>query len=210
MHDPTTLPSVHYTCSCQIFLTVTLNQVRCAVATPVLSISVYVSPNVIVRYKNNKYGGSEEQMKKYETVMGAEGMESGIPFRFDGTIANTQHAHRVIQYFQEEIGPEAADKIVTDLYGQYFTQAKHPSSHETLLHAVLAAGIPEGEAKRVVEDESEGMMEMKMLEREQRGNGIDAVPYITLEGKRRDLTIQGARSVVEFEKELHQIAKEAK
>jgi predicted DsbA family dithiol-disulfide isomerase len=162
------------------------------------------------RYKKKRFNDSDEQMKKYVTVMSAEGLESGIPFRFDGTIANTQHAHRVIQYFQEEKGAAVADLMVKDLYGQYFTEAKHPSSHETLMHAALAASIPEDEAKRVVDDESVGMMEMKMLEREQRSNGIDAVPNITIEGKRRDVTIEGARSVEEFEKELQKIAKETK
>lgn len=149
-------------------------------------------------------------MQKYVTVMSAEGLESGIPFRFDGTVANTQHAHRVIQYFQEEKGPDVADKIVNELYGLYFTQAKHPSSHETLTHAVMQAGVPEDEAKRVVEDESEGLMEMKMLEREQRSNGVDTVPNITIEGMRRDVNIEGARSVEEFEKELGKIARESK
>jgi predicted DsbA family dithiol-disulfide isomerase len=149
-------------------------------------------------------------MQKYVAVMSAEGLESGIPFRFDGTVASTQHAHRIIQYFQEEKGLEVADKIVNDLYGQYFTEGKHPSSNETLTHALLAAGIPEDEAKRVIEDDSEGMMEMKMLEREQRSNGVDAVPNITIEGKRRDVNIEGARSVEEFEKELQKIARESK
>jgi len=161
-------------------------------------------------YIRKRYNNNEDQMKKYETVMSAEGLEVGIPFRFDGTIANTTHAHRVIQYFQESKGPEIANKIINDLYGQYFTQAKHPSSRETLMHAVLAAGIPEDEAKKVIEDDDEGLVDMKMLEREQRNNGIDAVPNITLEGKRRDINIEGARTVEEFGKELQKIAKESK
>jgi hypothetical protein len=51
-------------------------------------------------------------MKMYTTVMAAHGVAVGINFRFDGTVANTLQAHRIIQHYQEEKGPEVADKIV--------------------------------------------------------------------------------------------------
>lgn len=37
-----------------------------------------------------------------------------------------------------------------------------------------------------------------------------AVPYIVLEGKRRDFTIQGAKDVDEYLKELEKVVKESK
>lgn len=49
-----------------------------------------------------------------------------------------------------------------------------------------------------------------MLIREQAGNGIDSVPYVVLEGKRRDFTIEGAKEVEEYVKELEKVAKECK
>ena len=51
-------------------------------------------------------------MKKYTTLMSAYGVVVGIDFKFGGTIANTMDAHRLIQHYQEEMGPETADKIV--------------------------------------------------------------------------------------------------
>ena len=66
----------------------------------------------IYRYKNSKYGGSDEQMKKYTTLMAAYGVGVGIDFKFGGSVANTLDAHRLIQHYQEEMGPEIADKIV--------------------------------------------------------------------------------------------------
>lgn len=63
-------------------------------------------------YLNNKYNGSEEQMQKYTVLMSAYGVGSGIDFKFGGTIAQTLNAHRVIQHYQEEKGPEVADKII--------------------------------------------------------------------------------------------------
>ena len=37
-----------------------------------------------------------------------------------------------------------------------------------------------------------------------------AVPYIVLEGKRRDLTLQGAKEVDEYLKEFEKVVKESK
>ena len=94
------------------------------------------------------------------------------------------------------------------LYSQYFEQAQHPSSPETLLKATKAAGLDEAEAKAFIKDESEGLQDVKMLIGDQARNGIDAVPYIVIEGKRRDFTLEGAKEISEYVKTLEQVAKE--
>jgi len=160
-------------------------------------------------YKKSKYGDSEDKMKMYTTLMSAYGASAGIDYKFGGTVANTLQAHRVIQYFQEEKGPEVANKLVDTLYKMYFEEEKHPSTHETLLAACKEAGIDDKEAKRVVEDEYEGLQETKMKIREQASNGVDSVPFIVFEGKRRDITIQGANEVDDYVKALGQIVKES-
>lgn len=142
--------------------------------------------------------------------MSAYGVGVGIDFNFRGTIANTMDAHRMIQYYQEEMGSGTADKIVNSLYAQYFESEASPSSHDTLLKAAKDAGIEETKAKAFIGDEYEGLQETKMLIREQAGNGIDAVPYVVLEGKRRDFTIEGAKEVEEYLKELEKVVKESK
>ncbi len=48
-----------------------------------------------------------------------------------------------------------------------------------------------------------------MLIREQASNGVDSVPFVMIEGKRRDVTIQGANEVEDYEKALRQIVKES-
>ena len=174
-------------------------------------------------------------MKMYTTLMSAYGVSAGINYKFGGTVANTMDAHRVIQHFQEEKGPETADKIIDcmppqclpfipgitrghaklltqcqALYSQYFENEKHPAADETLLKALDDAGVAEDEAKAFVEDRSEGMMDVKMAVREQASLGIDSVPHIVIEGKRRDLTLVGAKEVEEYEKALAQIVKESK
>jgi predicted DsbA family dithiol-disulfide isomerase len=148
-------------------------------------------------------------MKMYTTLMSAYGASAGIDYKFGGTVANTLQAHRVIQYFQEEKGPEVANKLVDALYKMYFEEEKHPSTHETLLAACKEAGIDDKEAKSVVENEYEGLQETKMKIREQASNGVDSVPFVVFEGKRRDITIQGANEVDDYVKALGQIVKES-
>jgi predicted DsbA family dithiol-disulfide isomerase len=148
-------------------------------------------------------------MKMYTTLMAAYGVSAGINYKFGGTVANTLQAHRVIQHYQEKLGAEVANKIVDSLYRQYFEEERHPSSPETLLQACKEAGVEEAEAKKFIGDESEGLQETKGLIREQAGNGVDSVPFVVFEGRRRDITIQGANEVGDYEKALRQIVKES-
>jgi predicted DsbA family dithiol-disulfide isomerase len=148
-------------------------------------------------------------MKMYTTLMAAYGVSAGINYKFGGTVANTLQAHRVIQHYQEKHGAEVANKIVDSLYRQYFEEERHPSSPETLLQACKEAGVEEGEAKKFIGDESEGLQETKGLIREQTRNGVDSVPFVVFEGRRRDITIQGANEVGDYEKALRQIVKES-
>ena len=95
------------------------------------------------------------------------------------------------------------------LYSQYFENEAHPSSPETLLKAATDAGIPETDAKAFIEDEYEGLPEVKMLIREQAANGIDAVPHIVIEGRKRDITLTGAKEVDQYVRALEQVLKES-
>lgn len=161
-------------------------------------------------YKREKYNGSDEKLQMYVGLMTAYGRVEGIEYKFGGTVANTLHAHRLIQHYQEAKGPEVADKLVNSLYRQYFEEEKHPSSTDTLVVAAEEAGIDKKDAKAFIEDEDEGLVEVKMAIREQSGNGIDSVPYIVLEGKRRDITLVGCKEVDEYRRALDQIIKESK
>lgn len=95
------------------------------------------------------------------------------------------------------------------MYSQYFENERHPSSIQTLLQATSDAGIPEAEARPIIENSSEHLMETKLLIQEQASNGIDAVPHVVFEGKKRDITLQGAKEVDEYVKTLEQILKES-
>lgn len=78
-----------------------------------------------------------------------------------------------------------------------------------MLTACEDASIPETEARPFIEDEFDGLLDTKMLIREQEGNGISAVPYVVIEGKKRDLTLTGSKEEEEYYKSLEQIMKES-
>lgn len=79
-----------------------------------------------------------------------------------------------------------------------------------MLKATTDAGISESDAKPLIEDKNDGLLDVKNMVRMQAGNGVDAVPTIMIEGKRRDITLVGAKEVEEYTKALKQIVKESK
>lgn len=171
-------------------------------------------------HRDAKFLGSEARASLFAEVMAQHGAACGVDFKFGGVIADTLQAHRVVQYFQRDDGergpglpPAAAAgcgaRIVDALYRMYFEEEKDPSAPETLVAACVEAGVEEGEARRVVEDENEGLAEVKGLLRESAMNGIDSVPHIVFEGRRRDITLVGAKDVSDYIKAMETIAKES-
>ncbi|KXJ87742.1 hypothetical protein Micbo1qcDRAFT_190192 [Microdochium bolleyi] len=187
---------------------------------------------------DTKYAGSADKMAQFEAVMQSYGEPMGVKFSWDGSTANTLGAHRVIQWFQgaeggnededdlydddddgEEgkkaareryaaYGPATASRIVDALYRMFLEEAAHPSSAETLIKACVEAGVPEGEARRVVEDVNLGRQLATRKIRMSKSDGVDSVPTVVFEGKRRDVTLVGAKEVFEYEKALATIVKE--
>ncbi|UNI20554.1 hypothetical protein JDV02_006632 [Purpureocillium takamizusanense] len=108
-------------------------------------------------------------------------------------------------------GPDAAARLVDGLFRRYFAEGAHPASEETLRDALVRdAGLPEGEAARLVRDDrDEGLAELRRRAREVACD-VDGVPTVVLEGRRRDLTLTGAKEVAEYVKALQTIIKESK
>lgn len=135
------------------------------------------------------------------------GAEEGITFKFGGEVANTLPAHRVLQVVREEKGDEAAWKVVGGLYRRHFEEEANPASKETLEGACLEAGLEEEWVKGIVGDEERGLREVKRAIR--MADGVDGVPHVVFEGRKRDLTLVGAKEVDEYVKALQTIVKES-
>ena len=58
-------------------------------------------------------------------------------------------------------------------------------------------------------DQEDGLREVKDLVREQKMDGVDSVPYVVVEGRRRDVTLVGAKEVEEYVKSLETVVKES-
>lgn len=154
-----------------------------------------------------KTGGNEEHLLKMIEVMKSMGKEIGIDFSYEGEVANTLDTHRVIKKIQtEKLGD--VEKLMDSLYLQYFEQAQHPSSKATLLTACKAAGVQDIDSMSVFIDSDALEDEVKESIVEQNMTGIDGVPAMVFEGRRRDFTLVGAKSPQEYLNTIKQVLKE--
>jgi len=160
-------------------------------------------------YIANRFG-SEERMRAYSTVMGAYGRAAGIDYKFGGLIANSLNSLRAVMWVQDELNDqEKALLVLQSLYTQYFEQEKSLADRETVRTALERAGVSESEVTAFMDDETLHMALTKAEIREQETNSIDAVPFLTMEGKKRDLHLEGAKEVEQYVKALETIAKES-
>lgn len=159
-------------------------------------------------YLHEKHFDNEAAAQKYQDHMTSLLEPLGVKLSFEGKMGNTLHAHRVIQHVQESKGPEVTDKLVEGLYKRYFIEAKHPAAGETIEDACVEAGLPKEEAAKLVQDKDEGLSDVKMRLREV-ARDTDAVPVVVVEGKRRDITLTGAKEVKDYVKALETVIKES-
>ena len=162
-------------------------------------------------YLEKKYS-TEDKLTKYETLMAAYGAGSGIAFRFGGNMANTLPTHRVIQQVQRGGAGDdgaAAPQLVRALYRRFFEEEQDTTQADVLVAACVEAGVDEAEARRIVGDADVGLAEVRAALREEKADGVDSVPVVRIEGKRRDITLVGAKEVDEYVKALRQIIKES-
>ena len=159
-------------------------------------------------YLEKIHNSNPAAQEAYQANMSARFAPYGITLSFSGDIGNTLPAHRVIQYFQGSKGEETAGKILDGMYRRYHCEAKHPAGDEALIEACVEAGIPEEEAKDVVGDKDKGLRDVEQEIRSV-GMDVDAVPVVVVEGKRRDITLTGAKEVDAYVKALETVIKES-
>ncbi|KAL8392956.1 hypothetical protein RB595_002954 [Gaeumannomyces hyphopodioides] len=165
--------------------------------------------------RDTEFGGSEERVAAAHARLmaerGGDGDGDGLVLGFAGAVANTLEAHRVLHRVQEDRGPLAAGLLVDALFCRYFADGAGPADEAMLVAACVEAGLPKAEARAlVVEDRGgRGLAEVRRAMAEQRIDGVDSVPRVLLEGRKRDITLVGAREVVEYSKAIQTIVKES-
>jgi predicted DsbA family dithiol-disulfide isomerase len=140
----------------------------------------------------------------------------GIRIVYTGVVANSLPAHRLIQHLQqkreideEEYSYDKIEKFMDHLYQSYFTHSQHPSSVKTLASCIKEAGLPMSRDQVAAFLASDKLArETKAMVAEQEVNDVTGVPDVRIDGRRRDITLVGAKFVEEYAAALRQIIKE--
>eukprot|EP01117_Protostelium_nocturnum_P009122 TRINITY_DN3267_c0_g3_i1.p1 TRINITY_DN3267_c0_g3~~TRINITY_DN3267_c0_g3_i1.p1 ORF type:complete len:237 (+),score=104.08 TRINITY_DN3267_c0_g3_i1:201-911(+) len=153
-----------------------------------------------IEHYNNKFG--REKVPLLLDRMKKVGKDEGIEFSFGGEIANTITSHRLIHYAGLK-GDQ--NKVVDELFADYFEREKNIGSIKVLTEAAERAGLNGQEVKEYLEgkqDEKEVFEEAKNTARNYR---ISGVPFFIIENK---YAISGAEDPQTFKNIFDKILKE--
>lgn len=104
---------------------------------------------------------------------------------------------------------QKAHVVLQSLYRQYFERERSLVDEETISSALAEADISEAHVRTFLDDETLHRSSTLANMREQEANGIDAVPFIVIEGKKRDLHLEEAKEVQQYTKALETIIEES-
>ena len=105
-------------------------------------------------------GGSAERVDMVIEGMKKMGKPNDITFEFEGFVASTVSAHRLLQNVQEKEGPAVSYRLLGVLYREYFEQGKNPAAIETLLEAAQEIGLNKSEIQKFLES-NDGERDLK-------------------------------------------------
>ena len=131
-------------------------------------------------YLEAKLGGKARAADVYARVR-AVGEEVGIAFDFDRIAQqpNTLDAHRLIAWAQQR---GDVDALVETLFRRYFIEGRFIGDRGELAAAAAACGLPEGEARSLLESEAL-RSEVEAESREAQEAGISGVPFFIFNGR---------------------------
>lgn len=149
-----------------------------------------------------KFGKTIEQAKEMTEGVAQHARSVGLEYNFDDMVeANTLAAHRLVKW-AETHGKDG--ELTEQLMHQYFIEAKNVGDHQVLVEVAESIGLPQEEAKKVVEsDEFMGQVQLDIAEADQ--IGVQGVPFFVVN---RKYAISGAQPVEAFVEALEQIAEE--
>lgn len=149
-----------------------------------------------------KFGKTIEQAKEMTEGVAQHARSVGLEYNFDDMVeANTLAAHRLVKW-AETHGKDG--ELTEQLMHQYFIEAKNVGDHQVLVEVAESIGLPQEEAKKVVEsDEFMGQVQLDIAEAGQ--IGVQGVPFFVVN---RKYAISGAQPIEAFVEALEQIAEE--
>jgi predicted DsbA family dithiol-disulfide isomerase len=154
-------------------------------------------------YLSDTKGWTMEQTLQMIAQVTAMGKEEGLNFNFEKTaVANTKRSHRLLHLAKEH---NCQNELKEQLFKVYFEEGKNIDDLETLLQCAEHAGIPQAEAKRVLDtDEFEEEIDQDVYE--SRLIGVQGVPFFVFD---RKFGISGAQPDEVFDQTLQQALQES-
>ena len=148
-------------------------------------------------------GAGPGQLARNQAAIRERGAALGIDFNLEARsrIYNTRNAHRLLHWADEAFGAAVQRKLKLALLKAYFTDGRNVSDPAVLLELAVAAGLPEAEARELLQGERYAA-EVAEAEAQAQAQGINGVPAIVV--NQRHL-IQGGQPVEVFEQMLRQV-----
>jgi predicted DsbA family dithiol-disulfide isomerase len=149
-------------------------------------------------------GWTMEQTLQMTAQVTAMGKEEGLNFNFEKTaVANTKRSHRLLHLAKKY---NCQNELKEQLFKFYFEEGKNIDDLETLLQCAEHAGIPQAEAKKVL-DRQGFEEEIDQDVYESRLIGVQGVPFFVFD---RKYGISGAQPDEVFDRTLQQALDEVK
>jgi len=152
----------------------------------------------VIEHLTEKYGSTEEQVKKNQANIRARAAAVGFEFHPDGRkwVYNTFNAHRLLHWAGlEKTDAQAQHRLKKELLATYFTLAVSLDDTNNMLDAVKRAGLDADRAKQVLESD-EYTQDVRAAQQFYMGAGIHAVPAVIFNDK---YLVEGAQPVEAFE-----------
>jgi len=155
-------------------------------------------------HMQQKYGVSIEQAKINRQKLVERGLSVGYEFKFSDKprVYNTFNAHRLIHWATEH-GLQTELKLA--LFDLFFKQDGNPSSNDDLLSCAVAVGLPEQQAKEVLESDKFAK-EVRADQELTQQQGISSVPAFIFNNK---YLVSGGQPKEVFVNAIQELGKEA-
>ncbi|KAK7752529.1 hypothetical protein SLS62_005497 [Diatrype stigma] len=136
--------------------------------------------SIPLRQRFEERYGPERALEKQARLKNI-GLQEGIHFSFDSKLGNTRDSHRLIQLGKTK-GSDVENRIVLELFKDYFEGDGDITSHETLTAVGVRAGLDRDEVEDWLKM-GKGGDEVDSEAQEAVRRGIDGVPNFTVQGE---------------------------
>ncbi len=147
---------------------------------------------------SQKYGMSLDQAKGQNDQIGLLAKDLGLDYDADAMkYTNTLNAHRLLKFAKEK-GKEK--EVLENLFSAYFAEGKDLGDTDTLIEIMENSGFDKEESRKVIDDSSAYLDQVRMDEAMARQYSINSVPFFLIDNK---YSISGAQPAETFVQALN-------